>query len=154
MKFRTRQIHAGVTPDPSTGAILTPIHQSTTFVQDSVDEYMAKGFSYSRAGNPTVNAFEEKINDLEGGAGAAAYASGMAATVAVLMGLLNGGDHVDRSPTSSTGAPIDSLPKCLRRFGVECDFVDTSRPGDRSRQPCGQTRSCSSPRRRPIPPSS
>ena len=70
MKFRTRQIHAGVEPDPTTGAILTPIHQSTTFVQDSIDEYMARGYSYSRSGNPTVDAFEEKIRDLEGGAGA------------------------------------------------------------------------------------
>jgi O-acetylhomoserine/O-acetylserine sulfhydrylase-like pyridoxal-dependent enzyme len=48
MGFRTKQVHAGVTPDPTTGAILTPIFQSTTFVQDSVDEYMAKGYSYSR----------------------------------------------------------------------------------------------------------
>ncbi|HEY3427749.1 MAG TPA: PLP-dependent transferase, partial [Acidimicrobiia bacterium] len=81
MKFRTRQIHAGVEPDPLTGAILTPIHQSTTFVQESIDDYMARGYSYSRAGNPTVSAFEERIRNLEGGAGAAAYASGMAATV-------------------------------------------------------------------------
>ena len=65
MGFRTKQIHAGVTPDPTTGAILTPIYQSTTFVQDSVDEYMAKGFSYSRAGNPTVRALEEKLIALE-----------------------------------------------------------------------------------------
>ncbi|CAN5297234.1 bifunctional cystathionine gamma-lyase/homocysteine desulfhydrase [soil metagenome] len=127
MKFRTRQIHAGVTPDPSTGAILTPIHQSTTFVQDSVDEYMAKGFSYSRAGNPTVNAFEEKITDLEGGAGAAAYASGMAATVAVLMGLLDGGDHVIFSDVVYGGTHRFAT-KVLARFGVECTFADTSRP--------------------------
>ena len=60
MGFRTKQVHAGVTPDPTTGAILTPVYQSTTFVQDSVDEYMAKGYSYARAGNPTVRALEEK----------------------------------------------------------------------------------------------
>ena len=90
MGFRTKQIHAGVTPDPTTGAILTPIHQSTTFVQESVDEYMSKGFSYSRAGNPTVRALEEKLTALEGGVDTTAYASGMAATVAVFLGLAPG----------------------------------------------------------------
>ena len=94
MGFRTKQIHAGVSPDPVTGAILTPIYQSTTFVQESVDEYMSKGYSYSRAGNPTVRAFEEKLTALEGGHDTTAYASGMAATVAVLLGLLEQGDHV------------------------------------------------------------
>ncbi len=127
MKFRTRQIHAGVEPDPTTGAILTPIHQSTTFVQDSVEDYMAKGYSYSRAGNPTVAAFEERINDLEGGAGAAAYASGMAATVAVLMGFLSSGDHVVFSDVVYGGTHRFAT-RVLSRFGVDCDFVDTSRP--------------------------
>ncbi|MCA1736326.1 MAG: PLP-dependent aspartate aminotransferase family protein [Actinobacteria bacterium] len=127
MKFRTRQIHAGVVPDPTTGAILTPIHQSTTFVQDSVEDYMAKGYSYSRAGNPTVTAFEEKINDLEGGNGAAAYASGMAATVAVLMGFLNHGDHVVFSDVVYGGTHRFAT-KVMTRFGVESVFVDTSRP--------------------------
>ena len=55
MGFNTRQVHAGVTPDPVTGAILTPIYQSTTYVQNSVDEYLAKGYTYSRSGNPTVS---------------------------------------------------------------------------------------------------
>ncbi|MFN2487018.1 MAG: PLP-dependent aspartate aminotransferase family protein [Acidimicrobiia bacterium] len=127
MKFRTRQIHAGVVPDPTTGAILTPIHQSTTFVQDSVEDYMAKGYSYSRAGNPTVTAFEEKINDLEGGNGAAAYASGMAATVAVLMGFLNHGDHAVFSDVVYGGTHRFAT-KVMTRFGVESVFVDTSRP--------------------------
>ena len=70
MGFRTRQIHAGITPDPLTGSILTPIYQSTTYVQESVDDYMAKGYSYSRSGNPTVVALEHRIQALEGGAGA------------------------------------------------------------------------------------
>ena len=73
MKFRTREIHAGVTPDPTTGAILTPIYQSTTYVQESIDDYMAKGYSYSRSGNPTVVALEERIVALEGGAGCAVF---------------------------------------------------------------------------------
>ena len=65
MGFRTRQIHAGVTPDPQTGSILTPIYQTTTYVQPSVDEYLSKGFTYSRSGNPTVKALEMKLADLE-----------------------------------------------------------------------------------------
>ena len=68
MRFATRQIHAGVEPDPTTGAILTPIYQSTTFVQESVDAYLSKGYSYSRSGNPTVQALEKKLAVLEGGA--------------------------------------------------------------------------------------
>ena len=56
MKFTTRQIHAGVDPDPITGSILTPIYQTTTYVQESVDRYMSRGYSYSRSGNPTVRA--------------------------------------------------------------------------------------------------
>ena len=67
MGFSTKQIHAGVTPDPETGSILTPIYQSTTFVQDSVDDYLAKGYSYSRSGNPTVRALEKKLAILEDG---------------------------------------------------------------------------------------
>ena len=67
MGFTTKQVHAGVTPDPVTGAILTPIYQSTTFVQPSVDEYLSKGFSYSRSGNPTVRALEQKLAVLENG---------------------------------------------------------------------------------------
>ena len=69
MGFTTRQIHAGVAPDPTSGSILTPIYQSTTFVQPSVDEYLSKGFTYSRSGNPTVKALEAKLADLEGSLG-------------------------------------------------------------------------------------
>ena len=76
MKFRSKQIHAGVVPDKTTGAILTPIYQSTTFVQDSVDSYLAKGYSYSRSGNPTVKALENKLAELEGGADATCYGTG------------------------------------------------------------------------------
>ena len=59
MRFSTKQIHAGVRPDPLTGSILTPIYQSTTYVQESVDTYLGKGFSYSRSGNPTVRVLEK-----------------------------------------------------------------------------------------------
>ncbi len=125
MRFRTKQIHAGVTPDPTTGAILTPIHQSTTFVQPSVDEYMATGYSYSRSGNPTVRALEEKVAALEGGADAAAFGTGMAATNAVILAMLNAGDHVVFSDVVY-GGTYRLATQVYRRFGVECEFVDTS----------------------------
>lgn len=127
MRFRTRQIHAGVKPDPTTGAILTPIHLSTTFVQRSVEDYMEKGYSYSRAGNPTVDAFELKMADLEGGAGAAAYASGMAATAAVMMAFLNAGEHGIVSDVVYGGTHRFAT-QVMARFGVEWSFVDTSEP--------------------------
>lgn len=125
MGFRTKQIHEGVTPDPTTGAILTPIHQSTTFVQESVDEYMGKGYSYSRAGNPTVRALEEKLTALEGGVDTTAYASGMAATVAVFLGLLEAGDHVVIADVVY-GGTYRFADQFLRKFGVEVTFIDAS----------------------------
>ena len=93
MGFRTRQIHAGVTPDPTTGAILTPIYQSTTFVQPSVDEYLSKGFTYSRSGNPTVKALEMKLADLEGGVDCACFGTGMSAILATMLAFLGNGAH-------------------------------------------------------------
>lgn len=125
MGFRTKQIHAGVTPDPTTGAILTPVYQSTTFVQESVDEYMAKGYSYSRGGNPTVRALEEKLTALEGGHDSTAYASGMAATVAVFLGLLRAGDHVLVGDVVY-GGTYRFADQFLRKFGVEIAFVDAT----------------------------
>ncbi len=125
MGFKTKQVHAGVTPDPTTGAILTPIHQSTTFVQDSVDDYMRKGFSYSRAGNPTVRALEEKLTALEGGLDTTAYASGMAATVAVFLGLLEAGDHVVVADVVY-GGTYRFADQFLTKFGVDVDFIDAA----------------------------
>jgi cystathionine beta-lyase/cystathionine gamma-synthase len=127
MGFRTKQVHAGVTPDPTTGAILTPIHQSTTFVQNSVDDYLGKGYSYSRGGNPTVRALEEKLTALEGGHDTTAYASGMAATVAVFLGLLQAGDHVVIGDVVY-GGTYRFADHFLTRFGVDVTFADASDP--------------------------
>jgi cystathionine gamma-lyase len=127
MKFRTRQIHAGVEPDPVTGSILTPIYQTTTFVQPSVDEYLAKGFSYSRSGNPTVRALEKKLADLEGGADCTCFTTGMAAIQAVLLAFLNAGEHCIVSDVAY-GGTYRLCTKVLSRFGVEFTFVDTSDP--------------------------
>jgi cystathionine beta-lyase/cystathionine gamma-synthase len=128
MGFRTKQIHAGVTPDPTTGAILTPIHQSTTFVQESVDDYMSKGYSYSRGGNPTVRALEVKLAALEGGVDATAYSTGMAATVAVFLGLLQSGDHVVIGDVVY-GGTYRFADQFLTKFGVDVTFVDATDPG-------------------------
>ena len=125
MGFRTKQVHAGVTPDPETGAILTPIHQSTTFVQTSVDEYMERGYSYSRAGNPTVRAFEHKLTALEGGVDTTAYGSGMAATVSVFMALLKAGDHIVVADVVY-GGTYRFADQFLTKFGVDVTFVDSS----------------------------
>ncbi len=125
MRFKTKQIHAGVRPDPVTGSILTPIYQTTTFVQPSVDEYLAKGFSYSRAGNPTVRALEEKLTVLEGGADCTCYSTGMAAIQSVMMACLNAGDHCIVSDVIY-GGTYRFATQVLSRFGVEFTFADTS----------------------------
>ena len=127
IRFSTQQIHAGVEPDPVTGAILTPIYQSTTYVQESIDNYLAKGYSYSRSGNPTVRALENKLTILEGGAECRAFSTGMAATTATMMALLSAGDHAIVSDVAY-GGTYRLATMILPRFGVEFSFVDTANP--------------------------
>ena len=127
MGFTTRQIHAAVEPDPITGAILTPVYQATTFVQESVDRYLEKGFSYSRSGNPTVRVLERKIAILEDGADATCYSTGMAATNAVLQACLNAGEHAIVSDVAY-GGTYRLCTTVYRRFGVEFSFVNTADP--------------------------
>ena len=127
MRFSTRQIHAGVEPDPLTGSILTPIYQTTTFAQDSVDEYLAKGYSYSRSANPTVRALELKLTDLEGGNDCSCFATGMAAINAVLLAFLNAGEHAVVSDVAY-GGTYRLCTQVFTRFGVEFTFADTSDP--------------------------
>ena len=127
MRFSTRQIHSGVEPDPVTGSILTPIYQTTAYVQESVDQYMAKGYSYSRTGNPTVRALEMKLADLEGGADCTCYATGMAAINGLMMTFLNAGDHAILSDVIY-GGTYRLCMQIFKRFGVEFSFVDTSNP--------------------------
>ena len=129
MGFKTKQIHAGVEPDPTTGAILTPIHQSTTFAQESVESAGSAEYSYSRAGNPTVSAFERRIAELENGVAATAFGTGMAATVSVMLSLLNAGDHAVFSDVVYGGTHRFAT-KVMARFGVELSFVDTSDPAN------------------------
>lgn len=128
-RFSTKQIHAGVTPDKETGSILTPIYQTTTFVQDSVDEYLSKGYSYSRSANPTVRALEKKIADLEEGYDATCYATGMAAIQAVMLATLNAGDHAVISDVAY-GGTYRLCTTVLNRFGIKFTFADTANPDD------------------------
>jgi len=123
MGVDTDCVHAGVTPDPGSGAILTPIMQSTTFVQESIDQYLAKGFSYSRTANPTVKALEARVSQLEGAAGTALFSTGMAATVTVLSAFLKAGDHCVITSTSYGGTNRVCRVQ-FQDFGCEFDFVD------------------------------
>ena len=123
--FTTRQVHSGVVPDPVTGAILTPIYQTTTYVQPSVDRYLEKGYSYSRSANPTVRALENKLTDLEGGFDTICFGTGMAAINGLFMAYLSAGDHAIVSDVVY-GGTYRLGTKIYSRFGVEFSFVDTS----------------------------
>ena len=127
MGFTTKQIHAGVTPDATSGSILTPIYQSTTFVQESVDKYLSKGYSYSRSGNPTVRALEQKLAVLENGVDCTCYATGMAAIQVVLQAMLSAGDHAVVSDVAY-GGTYRLCTKIFSRFGVQFTFADSSDP--------------------------
>jgi len=119
----TALVHAGVAPDAATGGILTPIHQSTTFVQESIDAYMAKGYSYSRTTNPTVAVLEAKVAELEGAAGSCCFSTGMAATVTVMSAFLSQGDHCVLTDCSY-GGTNRAARELFGKFGVEFSFVD------------------------------
>jgi len=121
-RFSTICIHAGQQPDPSTGAIITPIYQTSTYVQEGVGQH--KGFEYGRTQNPTRAALEANIAAIEGGKGAYAFASGMA-TISAITSMLAAGDHV--IVTDNTyGGTFRLFDKVLTKFGLEFSYVDTS----------------------------
>src|SRR3954447_21819360 len=121
--FETRAIHAGHRPDPYTGASVTPLYQSSTFAFEDTETAAAYfnlqeyGNIYSRIMNPTVAAFEERVANLEGGAGAVAFASGLAAQTAALFTLLQQGDHVVASQ-ALYGGTITQFKHVLGKLGV------------------------------------
>ncbi|CAM9808681.1 unnamed protein product, partial [Discosporangium mesarthrocarpum] len=128
MGMYTKLVHEGIKPDQNTGAILTPIVQSTTFVQESVETYLEKGFSYSRTANPTVKALEAKIAGLEGGVGACCFSTGMAATVTVMSAFLRAvGDHCVITDCSY-GGTNRAARVMFSGLGVEFSFVDFRDP--------------------------
>jgi cystathionine beta-lyase/cystathionine gamma-synthase len=123
-RFSTVCIHAGQTPDVGTGAIITPIFQTSTYVQDELGRH--KGYEYARTQNPTRAALEANIAAIEGGKAAFAFASGMAAIDAITT-LLQAGDHV--VVTDNTyGGTFRLFDKVLRKYQLEFSYVDTSRP--------------------------
>ncbi len=123
-RFSTVCIHAGQEPDPSTGAIITPIYQTSTYVQDEVGKH--KGYEYARTQNPTRFALEQNIAAIEGGKAAYAFASGMAAISAIAT-MLKSGDHV--VVTDNTyGGTFRLFDKVLRQYQLSFSYVDTSRP--------------------------
>ena len=124
--FATRAIHAGQVPDPATGAIMTPVYLTSTFVQDAPGQH--SGYDYSRSGNPTRAALEANLASLEGGSFGLAFASGLASEHTVLH-LLGSGDHVVAS-RDLYGGSYRLFTEVWHRLGVQFSFVDTSRPED------------------------
>ncbi len=120
--FATRAVHAGQHPDPSTGAIMTPVFLTSTYVQEELGKH--KGYEYSRVSNPTRTALEQNIAALEGGAHGMAFGSGMAAVDAILH-LLKPGDHVVMS-RSVYGGTYRIARMVWEDLGLQFDFVDTS----------------------------
>lgn len=127
--FETRQVHAGQTPDPATGARALPIYQSTSFVFDSAQTAADRfaladlGPIYTRIGNPTVEVVENRIADLEGGIQALLLASGQSAEFLSIVNVAESGDHVVASP-SLYGGTYNLLDVTLRKFGIEVTFVE------------------------------
>jgi O-acetylhomoserine (thiol)-lyase len=127
--FDTRQVHAGQRPDPNTGARAVPIYQTTSYVFEDPESAAAYfnlqeyGNTYSRIVNPTVAVFEERIASLEGGCGAVAFASGLAAQAAALFTLLSPGDHVVSS-AALYGGTVNQLKHVLRKMNVEITWVN------------------------------
>jgi cystathionine beta-lyase/cystathionine gamma-synthase len=122
MGFATTAIHAGQEPDPATGAVITPIYQTSTYVQDALGEH--KGFEYARTQNPTRLAAERNLAALEGGSFGHCFASGMSAITTVLM-LLKAGDHVIASD-NMYGGTYRLFERVLRGFGLDFTYVDTA----------------------------
>lgn len=122
MAFSTKAIHAGQDPDPTTGAVIVPIYQTSTYVQDSLGHH--RGFEYARTQNPTRLALERNIAAIEGGVAAHCFASGLAAIDTTLK-LLKAGDHVIVSE-NTYGGTYRLFERVLRQFGLDFSYVDTT----------------------------
>lgn len=122
MKFNSLVIHGGIDGDEKTGAVTVPIYQTSTYRQKKVGEH--SGYEYSRTGNPTREALEKLISDLEGGFRGFAFSSGMAAISSVLM-LFQSGDHIILSD-DVYGGTFRVVDKVFKNLGLEYDFINTS----------------------------
>jgi cystathionine gamma-synthase len=121
MKFATRAVHAGLEPDPSYGSVIPAIHQTSTYRQPAVGEFV-EDFDYSRSANPTRSALEKALGELEGGH-ASSFSSGMAATHALISAVCSAGDHVVL-PNDLYGGTYRLVDKVLTRFGITYTLVD------------------------------
>lgn len=124
MKFGTKAVHAGVEPDPSTGAIMTPIYQTSTYVQEAPAQH--KGYAYARGANPTRNALQKSIAALENGTYGICFSSGMGATDAVIK-LLNPGDEVITS-NDLYGGSYRMFRRVYEKYGIKFHFADLTNP--------------------------
>lgn len=120
MKFGTKAVHAGVEPDPSTGAIMTPVYQTSTYVQESPAKH--KGYAYARGANPTRNALQKSIAALENGKFGICFSSGMGATDSVIK-LLSPGDEVITS-NDLYGGSYRMFKRVYEKFGIKFHFID------------------------------
>jgi cystathionine gamma-synthase len=120
-RLPTRIVHAGLDPDPSYGSVVPPIHQTSTYVQRAPGEFV-EDYDYARSANPTRAALERAIGELEGGLGSC-FASGMAATHALITAHCNAGEHVVL-PSDLYGGTYRLVDKVLKRFGLQYDIVD------------------------------
>lgn len=123
--FSTRAIHAGQEPDPVTGAVITPVYQTTTFAQS--EPGIHKGYDYSRSGNPTRTALETALAAVEGGAYAFTFSSGLGALTTLMLALFESGGHVVAGD-DVYGGTYRLFDKVLKRFGIDASYVDTTDP--------------------------
>jgi cystathionine gamma-synthase len=121
MKFATRAVHAGLEPDPTYRSVIPAIHQTSTFAQPAVGEFV-EDYDYARSANPTRAALEQALGELEGGHGSS-FSSGMAATHALITAVCSAGDHVVL-PADLYGGTFRLVDKVLARFGITYTLVD------------------------------
>jgi cystathionine gamma-synthase len=137
LSFATRAVHAGLDPDPSYGSVIPAIHQTSTFAQPAPGEFV-EDYDYARSANPTRTALERALGDLEGGL-ASAFASGMAATHAVITAVAQAGGHVVL-PADLYGGTFRLVDKVLKRWGLSHDLVDQTDLGAVERAVRDETR--------------
>ena len=135
LRFETIQLHAGQErPDPATGARAVPIYQTSSYVFDSAAQGAGRfaleegGYTYSRISNPTCDVFAARVNAMEGGVGAVAFASGAAAIAFGVLGLCKAGDHIVAA-TNIYGGTYSMMANTLPAYGIGCTFVDPRQPG-------------------------
>jgi len=124
MKFGTKAIHAGVEPDPTTGAVMTPIYQTSTYAQEAPGKH--KGYEYARTQNPTRSVLQKNLAALENGTDAVCFSSGLAAMDAILK-MLNPGDEI-LSTNDLYGGSYRLMTKVFERFGIKARFIDMNDP--------------------------